>query len=98
DHPLIYQLFSLFVRSFFLSFRFLSVSGIHFYVTLVTTSIHPSLRQFWVFIEADAATLTKFASTIDTDKLKTPSSQMILTAVGNLTYQQEVTFFFVSIR
>ena len=39
-------------------------------------------------IEEGAATLNKFASVIDTEKMKAPTFKMILTAVGNLAYQR----------
>lgn len=48
-------------------------------------------------IDEGAATLNKFASTIDTDKMKAPSFKMILTAVGKLAYRRNDGIYVVPI-
>ena len=48
-------------------------------------------------IEEGVETLNKFASTIDTEKMKAPSFKMILTAVGNLAYKREDGIYIVPI-
>ncbi len=48
-------------------------------------------------IKEGAATLNKFASFIDTDKMKAPSFKMILTAVGSLAYKREDGIYVVPI-
>jgi len=48
-------------------------------------------------IEEGVGTLTKFESSIDTDKMKAPSFKMILTAVGNLAYRREDGIYVVPI-
>ena len=48
-------------------------------------------------IEEGAETLNRFASTIDTDKMRSPSFKMILTAVGNLAYKREDGIYIVPI-
>lgn len=48
-------------------------------------------------IEEGVATLTKFESSIDTNKMKAPSFKMILTAVGNLAYRREDGIYVVPI-
>lgn len=48
-------------------------------------------------IEDGAATLNKFESTINTDKMKAPSFKMILTAVGSMAYRREDGVYVVPI-
>lgn len=48
-------------------------------------------------IKEGAATLNKFASSIDTDKMKAPAFKMILTAVGNLAYRRDDGIYVVPI-
>ena len=48
-------------------------------------------------IEEGAATLNKFASAIDTEKMKAPSFKMILAAVGNLAYKREDGIYVVAV-
>ena len=48
-------------------------------------------------IEDGVATLNKFESTIDTEKMKAPSFKMVLTAVGNLAYRREDGIYVVPI-
>lgn len=48
-------------------------------------------------IEEGVGTLTKFESSIDTDKMKAPAFKMILTAVGNLAYRREDGIYVVPI-
>ncbi|MCF0204688.1 MAG: ATP-binding protein [Muribaculaceae bacterium] len=48
-------------------------------------------------IDEGAATLNKFESTIDTEKMKTPSFKMILTAVGNLAHKRDDGIYVVPI-
>jgi len=48
-------------------------------------------------IDEGAESLNKFASTIDTDRMKAPSFKMILTAVGNLAYRREDGIYVVPI-
>lgn len=48
-------------------------------------------------IDEGAETLNKFASTIDTDKMKAPAFKMILTAVGKLAYRREDGIYIVPI-
>lgn len=48
-------------------------------------------------IDDGAMTLNKFASTIDTDAMNTPSFKMILTAVGNLAYKRNDGIYVVPI-
>ncbi|MDO4820346.1 MAG: DUF4143 domain-containing protein [Prevotella sp.] len=48
-------------------------------------------------IEDGVKTLNTFASTIDTEKMETPSFKMILTAVGNLAYKREDGIYIVPI-
>jgi len=48
-------------------------------------------------IDEGAETLNKFASTIDTDRMKAPAFKMILTAVGNLAYRREDGIYIVPI-
>lgn len=48
-------------------------------------------------IEDGVKTLNTFASTIDTEKMETPSFKMILTAVGNLAYKREDGIYVVPI-
>ena len=48
-------------------------------------------------INEGAATLNKFASTIDTHKMKEPAFKMILTAVGNLAYKRADGIYVVPI-
>ena len=59
-------------------------------------------RQFLAWLlekikEEGVETLNKFASTIDTEKMKAPSFKMILTAVGNLAYKREDGIYIVPI-
>ncbi len=48
-------------------------------------------------IDDGAATLNKFASTIDTETMNMPSFKMILTAVGNLAYKRDDGIYVVPI-
>lgn len=48
-------------------------------------------------IDDGAMTLNKFASSIDTDAMNTPSFKMILTAVGNLAYKRNDGIYVVPI-
>lgn len=48
-------------------------------------------------IEEGVATLNKFESTIDTDKMNAPAFKMILTAVGNLAYRRDDGIYIVPI-
>lgn len=48
-------------------------------------------------IEEGAQTLSRFASTIDTQKMNAPAFKMILTAVGSLAYQRKDGTFVVPI-
>jgi len=48
-------------------------------------------------IEEGAVTLNKLESTLDTDKMKSPSFKMILTAVGNLAYRRDDGIYVVPI-
>ena len=48
-------------------------------------------------IKEGAATLNKFASTIDTNKMKEPAFMMILTAVGNMAYKRADGIYVVPI-
>ena len=48
-------------------------------------------------IKEGAATLNKFASTIDTNKMKEPAFKMILTAVGNMAYKRTDGIYVVPI-
>ncbi len=48
-------------------------------------------------IDEGVGTLTKFESSIDTDKMKAPSFKMILTAVGNIAYKREDGIYIVPI-
>ena len=48
-------------------------------------------------IKEGAATLNRFTSAIDTDKMKEPAFKMILTAVGNLAYKREDGIYVVPI-
>ena len=48
-------------------------------------------------IKEGAATLNKFASTIDTNKMKEPAFKMILTAVGNMAYKRADGIYVVPI-
>lgn len=48
-------------------------------------------------IEDGVRTLTKFESSIDTDRMNTPSFKMILTAVGNLAYRRDDGIYIVPI-
>ena len=48
-------------------------------------------------IEEGAQTLSRFASTIDTQKMNAPAFKMILTAVGSLAYQRKDGIFVVPI-
>ena len=48
-------------------------------------------------IKEGAATLNKFASTIDTNKMKEPAFKMILTAVGNVAYKRADGIYVVPI-
>ena len=40
-------------------------------------------------IEAGATTLKKLASKIDTDRMKSPSFMMVLTAIGEYAYRRQ---------
>lgn len=48
-------------------------------------------------IEDGVATLNKFESTIDTEKMNAPSFKMILTAVGKIAYKREDGIYIVPI-
>ena len=48
-------------------------------------------------IDDGAATLNKFASTLDTDRMRAPSFKLILTAVGNLAYRRPDGIYVVPI-